>query len=201
MTIAVIDYEMGNLKSVSKALESQGASVTVTRDPSVIKNASKIVLPGVGAYGMCMDNLKKFGLVEVIKESIASGKRFLGICLGLQLLFEESEEFGPIQGLGVLKGKVKKFKGDLKVPQIGWNTVNAKKGSTLFKDIENNSRFYFVHSYYVEPQDKSLIASTTPYGIEYCSSVEKDNIVAVQFHPEKSQATGLKMLKNFVELK
>lgn len=203
--ISIIDYDMGNLKSVSKALECVGAKVCVTRDPKKIQSADKIVLPGVGAFGECMKNLKNYGLVDVIKNEIAKGKWFLGICLGLQLLFEESEEFGPVKGLGVLKGKVVKFESpktqQLKIPHMGWNQINQCRGevsSPIFRSIPDESSFYFVHSYYVVPQEKSVILTTTDYGVSFCSSVQKDNIIAMQFHPEKSQALGLKVLENFV---
>lgn len=206
--IAIIDYDMGNLKSVSKALECVGANVCVTRDPKKIQNADKLVLPGVGAFGECMKNLENYGLVNVIKNEITKGKWFLGICLGLQLLFEESEEFGPVKGLGILKGKVMKFNHSpstiyhppLKIPHIGWNQVQKKKTPTLLKGIEDNSSFYFVHSYYVVPREKSVISTTTEYGVNFCSSIQKGNIFAMQFHPEKSQKLGLEVLKNFVGL-
>lgn len=202
--IAIIDYDMGNLKSVSKALEKVGASVCVTRDPKKIRNAEKIVLPGVGAFGKCMENLKNYELMGVINESIKSGKWFLGICLGLQLLFEESEEFGPVKGLGILKGNVVKFRGSgLKIPHMGWNQIRRKSEVTspLLDEIPENSSFYFVHSYYVNPADKKIMSSETEYGLPFCSSIQKENILATQFHPEKSQKLGLKMLENFVNLK
>ncbi len=204
MTIAIIDYDMGNLKSVSKAFEHVGGEVLITRDPKKIKSASKIVLPGVGAFSKCMENLKKYDLVEVLIEEVGKGKWFLGICLGLQLLFEESEEFGPTQGLGLLKGKVKRFQlsdKTLKVPHMGWNQAKKKGDPVLLKGIKDESSFYFVHSYFGDPQDKSIIATQTDYGISFCSSIEKDNLLACQFHPEKSQALGLKILENFTALK
>ncbi len=206
--IAIIDYDMGNLKSVSKALETVGAQVCITRDPQLILKADKVVLPGVGAFPQCMDNLKNYGLVDVIKESIKSGKWFLGICLGLQLLFEESEEFGPVKGLGILKGGVKKFdfgitphSPPLKIPHMGWNQISKKNDPLLFKNIPDKTSVYFVHSFYAAPQDENIVATTTDYGFNFCSSIQKDNVLATQFHPEKSQKWGLKMLKNFMELK
>lgn len=200
--IAVIDYDMGNLKSVSKALEHLGAKVCVTRDAKKIKAADKIILPGVGAFPVCMENLRQYDLVNLIKEEITSGKWFLGICLGLQLLFDESEEFGGAKGLRILKGKVVPFKAEtLKVPHMGWNQIKPKQHSRMFKGINDGATFYFVHSYYVHPEDASLISARTDYGIPFCSAIEKENIMACQFHPEKSQANGLKVLKNFVELK
>jgi len=203
--IAIIDYDMGNLKSVSKAFEAVGADVRITRDPKVIADADKVVLPGVGAFGKCMENLEKYGLIDPIKQTIRSGKWFLGICLGLQLLFDESEEFGPVKGLGVIPGKVVRFSStapleSLKVPQIGWNQINKCNEPLLFKDIPDKSNFYFVHSYYVVPKDDAVIATRTDYGLSFCSSIEEENVLATQFHPEKSQKLGLKMLENFVKL-
>lgn len=205
MTIALIDYEMGNLRSVAKALEAVGGPVVVTRDKAVIASASKVVLPGVGAFSKCMENLKQFDLVDPIKKSIQSGKNFLGICLGLQLLFDESEEFGPTKGLGIIPGKVKKFEfsaphTDLKIPHMGWNAIKQHKECKFLEGMEDLTPFYFVHSYYVVPDDRHVIASETDYGFSFCSSIEKDNIMACQFHPEKSQKAGLQLLKNFVEL-
>lgn len=205
MSIAVIDYDMGNLKSVSKALEHLGASVIVTRDVDQIRNASKVVLPGVGAFALCMENLKKYGLVDVILESLKSGKPFLGICLGFQLLFEESEEFGVHAGLGFFKGRVKKFPSNfhdqnLKVPHMGWNQISIKQDNPYLNNVNEGDAVYFVHSYYVEPSDKNIIATTTDYGFEFCSSVQQGQIFACQFHPEKSQQVGLLILENFVSL-
>jgi len=205
MTIAVIDYDMGNLKSVSKALEHLGASVIVTRDVEQIRKASKVVLPGVGAFALCMENLKKYGLIDVIRESLKSGKPFLGICLGFQLLFEESEEFGVHAGLGFFKGRVKKFPANfheknLKIPHMGWNQISVQQETPYLKKVPEGSSVYFVHSYYVEPHDKSIIATTTDYGFEFCSSVSQGKIFACQFHPEKSQQIGLLILENFVSL-
>ncbi len=199
--IAVIDYDMGNLRSVTKALEKVGAKAAVTRDPKVIREASHIVLPGVGAFKDCMRNLSDYGLVEPILRAIEAGKPFLGICLGLQLLFDESAEFGRHKGLGVIKGKVVRFpEGELKVPHMGWNNVSFKKGSALLKGLPDEPFFYFVHSYYAVPVDKDVDLTTTGYGVEFTSSIEKDNVMACQFHPEKSQRAGLKVLKNFSEL-
>lgn len=205
--ISIINYGMGNLRSVAKALEHVGGKVCVTSDAKQIKKSSKIILPGVGAFTKCMESLQKLELVEILKEEIGRGKWFLGICLGLQLLFEESEEFGPTPGLGILKGKVKKFKvtdPKLKVPHMGWNQIRMNVGAgrwpALFKDIPQNISFYFVHSYYVDPEDTKIIATTTEYETPFCSSIEKENIFACQFHPEKSQKSGLKVLENFVKL-
>ncbi|MDP3789423.1 MAG: imidazole glycerol phosphate synthase subunit HisH [Candidatus Omnitrophota bacterium] len=200
--IAVIDYEMGNLGSVSKALESLGAKVKVTQDPSDLKKADKIVLPGVGAFKDAMKALGGFKLLEPLREAIDSKKPYLGICLGLELLFAESEEGGPSKGMGILNGDVVKFSDRaLKVPHIGWNQLHKKMADCpLFKGIVDNAFFYFVHSYYVRPKDKSIIAAATDYGSEFTSMVWKDNIYAIQCHPEKSQAVGLKFLENFIKL-
>lgn len=205
MQIAVIDYGMGNLKSVSKALEHLGAGVCVTRDPIQIKQADKVVLPGVGAFALCMESLKNLGLVEPILNHLNSGKPFLGICLGFQLLFEESEEFGTHKGLGYFKGYVKKFpdellKQGLKIPHMGWNGLSLKKETPFMSGIKDSEQVYFVHSYYVEPKDASLIATMTDYGLSFCSSVATEHVFACQFHPEKSQQVGLKILENFIRL-
>ncbi len=195
--IAVIDYGMGNLRSVQKGFEKVGFEAVVTSDIKTIESASKIVLPGVGAFTDCMNNLEDRGLVEPVIRGIEKGKPFLGICLGLQLLFEESEEFGNRKGLGVIKGKVKRFPvGDLKVPHMGWNSIKKVKDTPLLADLADDSYLYFVHSYYVLP-DEDVAATTTDYGMEFTSSIIKDNIFACQFHPEKSQADGLKILKAF----
>ncbi|MBI1909253.1 MAG: imidazole glycerol phosphate synthase subunit HisH [Deltaproteobacteria bacterium] len=197
--IAVVDYGMGNLRSVAKALETVRATVEITRDPKKIKTADRLVLPGVGAFADCMANLKKFSLIEPLKEFIASGRPFLGVCLGLQLLFEEGEEFGRHEGLGILKGKVVRLSlpATLKIPHMGWNQIKKKKENALLKNIKDGTDFYFVHSYVVVPKEKSVIATTTHYGGEFVSSVAKDNLFACQFHPEKSQAAGLKLLEAF----
>jgi len=201
--IAIIDYDMGNVRSVSKALEKVGSEAVVTRDPLVIADASHIVLPGVGAFRDCMRNLEEYGLITPIMKSIASGKPFLGICLGLQLLFEESDEFGVHKGLGVIKGRVVRFKDapGLKVPHMGWNEVTKAKDSALLEGIKDGEFFYFVHSYYAVPSDRSIDLTTTGYGIDFTSSVEAGNVMACQFHPEKSQKAGLRVLKNFSSLR
>ena len=201
--IAIIDYDMGNVRSVSKALEKVGSEAVVTRDPLVIADASHIVLPGVGAFRDCMRNLEEYGLITPIMKSIASGKPFLGICLGLQLLFEESDEFGVHKGLGVIKGRVVRFKDapGLKVPHMGWNEVTKAKDSALLEGIKDGEFFYFVHSYYAVPSDRSIDLTTTGYGVDFTSSVEAGNVMACQFHPEKSQKAGLRVLKNFSSLR
>jgi len=201
--IAVIDYGMGNLRSVSKALEAVGAKVEVTDDASKIENADALVLPGVGAFCHGMENLKKIEIIPSILKSVKEGKPLLGICLGLQLLFTKSYEHGKHDGLGIIEGSVKKFdftNKDLKIPHMGWNQISIKKQDNIFKDVPDNSYFYFVHSYYVEPEDKSRILASTKYGLKFTSAVIKNNIFGVQFHPEKSSDLGLKILENFVGL-
>lgn len=200
--IAIIDYDAGNLKSVEKALVHIGEEVIVTRDPDEIKNASKVILPGVGAFKDAMDKLTQFNLVDVIKEVINDGKPFLGICLGLQLLFEESEESVGVKGLSILEGKIKRIPDceGLKIPHMGWNSINIKEGSKLFKGIDNESYVYFVHSYYLEAKHAEDVAATTHYSTLIHASVERDNVFACQFHPEKSGEVGLQILKNFASL-
>ncbi len=200
--IAVIDYEMGNLGSVSKALEYLGGDIAVTQKGSDLEKADKIVLPGVGAFKDAMAALSGLGLIKPLKRELARKKAYLGICLGYELLFDKSEEGGGSEGLGVLKGDVVKFTASgLKVPQIGWNQVSpVDDDCPLFDGIDRDSFFYFVHSYYVRPADAGVIAATTDYGGKFASMVRSGNMYAVQFHPEKSQAVGLKFLKNFMEL-
>lgn len=197
--IAVVDYGMGNLRSVEKALEHAGATVMVTRDADEIKAAAKLVLPGVGAFGDAMKNLEKRGLVDVIRDEVDDGKPFLGICLGLDLIFEESDEHGVHQGLGFLPGRVELLPTDLKIPHIGWNSINIRKESPLLDGIPDGSFFYFVHSYAVVPTEESDILCSTDYGCQFVSAVERDNIAAFQFHPEKSSSLGLKILENFAK--
>ena len=201
--IAIIDYGMGNLRSVPKALEAVGADAVVSSQPQTILDADSVVLPGVGAFRDCMDNLDRLGLIQVVHKSIQSGKPFLGICLGLQLLFEESIEFGTVQGLGILPGKVMRFHFDdpsLKVPHMGWNTLTLKKPSPLFDSMDEHPYYYFVHSYYVVPDNQDMVVTTTDYGIPFVSGIQHENIHAFQFHPEKSQKQGLTMLEKFARL-
>ena len=200
--IAIIDYGAGNLQSVKKAFDFIGAESVITNDPEVILSADKILLPGVGSFGDAMDSMEKNGLVETVKECALSGKPFLGICLGLQLLFEESEESPGVKGLGIFKGKIKKFSSDmgLKIPHIGWNSLEIKQKDTLFKDIPENAYVYFVHSYYLHAEDENDIATVTNYGIDFHSAVGKNNIFATQFHPEKSGDVGLQILRNFASM-
>ncbi len=197
--ITVVDYGMGNLRSVAKALEKVGLDVKVSSNPQDIKNSKGIVVPGVGAFGDAIHNLDRFGLLDEVIKAIKEGKPYLGICLGLQILFEYGYEFGEHEGLGILKGKVIRFedKEGYKVPHMGWNQVWIKKKEGLFEGIKEGEYFYFVHSFYAVPSDENDIASTTDYSVEFCSAVEKENVWAVQFHPEKSQKAGLKLLENF----
>lgn len=206
--IAIIDYGMGNLRSVQKGFEKVGGEAVVTADPGVLLEADKVVLPGVGAFRDCMRNLEQAGFVEPILKVIAQGRPFLGICVGMQLLFSDSVEFGLYRGLNLIPGHVVRFPDNmtvagerLPVPQMGWNQLSFKRRPPTFAEIADSSNVYFVHSYYVKPDDESVIATTTDYGIEFCSSVWKDNIIATQFHPEKSQDVGLRILKNFAEMK
>jgi len=201
--IAIIDYGMGNLRSVEKGFHKVGIDVTVTNKPDVVRKADAVVLPGVGAFKDCMRELTDLELIDAVVDAMRKGKPYLGICLGLQVLFSESEEFGKCKGLDVLRGKVMRFEFEnstLKVPHMGWNEIKMQKDNPLFKGITDKSYFYFVHSFYVAPEDKSIVATTTDYGIEFTSSIWKDNIFAVQFHPEKSQSAGLQVLKNFGEI-
>lgn len=224
--IAIVDYGMGNIRSVEKGFIKAGADVRITSNPKVIADAKGIVLPGVGAFKDCMKGLDNLNLLDLIVKEIRKGKPYLGMCLGLQILFTESEEFGICKGLDVFKGKVVKFKFEkteqqnatssiiqgttallhccstaqkLKIPHMGWNTVKIMRRPPIFDGIPDNSYFYFVHSYYVVPEDKGIIAGTTDYGVEFVSMVWKDNVFATQFHPEKSQALGLKILEKFNE--
>ena len=197
--IAIVDYGMGNLRSVTNAFARLGGSIVVTRDKRTIAEASAIVVPGVGAFGKCMENLRGFDLLDVLREQINKGKPYLGICLGLQMLFESSEEAPGVEGLSLVKGSVRRFKNDLKVPHMGWNQIEQIKNSQIFKGIDQGEYFYFVHSFYPEPGE-DVVASKTDYGSLFASSIERDNIFACQFHPEKSQKVGLRLLQNFINL-
>lgn len=203
MKIAIVDYDMGNLKSVSKALEHVGADVCVTRSKSQIKDASKVLLPGVGAFPKCRENLEKYDLLQPVLQAIEEGKWFLGICVGFQLLFDKSSEFGGAKGFGLIKGNVDRFAGSdqLKVPHMGWNQLTKKGESLLLKDIPDQTSFYFVHSYFARPHHEDFIGSVSRHGEEFCASIECNNILGTQFHPEKSQKAGLALLKNFSQLK
>lgn len=217
-TVAIIDYGMGNLRSVAKAIEKIGAIAKVTAKKKEIEQAYNIILPGVGAFYQAMSNLNRLGLTKILLSEIDKGKPFLGICLGLQLLFSESSEGGQCKGLRIIAGKVKKFRfgnqqstignlksnNSLKIPHMGWDSVkqitNDKLQMTIFKGIRNNAYFYFAHSYYVNPIDKNAVAGTTDYGVRFVSAVAKNNVFGVQFHPEKSGEVGIQLLKNFINL-
>ncbi len=200
--IAIIDYDAGNLKSVEKAFAYIKEECVVTRDRDVILNADKVVLPGVGSFGDAMEKLHKYDLVDTIKEVVDKKTPFLGICLGLQLLFEESDETPGVKGLGILKGKIKRIPkvGDLKVPHMGWNSLKLSGDGKLFKGIPDGEYVYFVHSYYLEAEDENIVKASTEYGTHIHASVEQDNVFACQYHPEKSSDAGLLMLKNFASL-
>ncbi len=200
--IAMIDYDAGNIKSVEKALLSLGQEAEVTGDPERILKADKVILPGVGAFGDAMENLRRSGLDEVIRQVAAKGTPFLGICLGLQLLFERSDEASGVAGLGVLEGEILRIPDQegLKIPHMGWNSLHLENDGRLFRGIEEQSYVYFVHSYYLKAKDESIVKASTEYSAHIHASVEKENVFACQFHPEKSSDVGLKILKNFVEL-
>ena len=198
--IAIIDYDAGNIKSVEKACVYLGHEAVITRDKNTILSADHVILPGVGAFGDAMEKLKKYDLIDTIKMVVNKGTPFLGICLGLQLLFDSSEEAPGVKGLSVLKGKIVKIpEGEYKkIPQIGWNSLDLRGEGKLFKNIENNPYVYFVHSYYLKADDENIVKATCEYNVTVQASVEKDNVFACQFHPEKSSDTGLKMLENFL---
>jgi len=206
--ITIIDYEMGNLRSVEKAFEKLGFDARVSNNPNDLLTTDKIVLPGVGAFKDCIDNLRGGGFVEPLLQHVKAGKPLLGICVGMQMLFDESEEFGRHQGLGLIPGKVVRFPAGmeeggehLKVPHMGWNNISLKKVSPIFPGIKDGSFVYFVHSYYCDAENAEDVAASCRYGdIEFCASVWRDNIMATQFHPEKSQDIGLNIFKNFGKL-
>lgn len=200
--IAIIDYDAGNLKSVEKALHYLGEDTIITRNRDEILSADKIILPGVGSFGDAMENLHAFGLVDVIKEAVAANIPFLGICLGLQLLFEKSDETPGVEGLGILKGEILRIpdKEGLKIPHMGWNSLTIKEDSRLFKGMEQNPYVYFVHSYYLKAAEESIVAATTEYSTTIHAAVEAGNVFACQFHPEKSGESGLAILKNFASM-
>lgn len=200
--IAIIDYDAGNIKSVEKALQYLGEEAVITRDREEILASDKVILPGVGAFGDAMEKLHQYGLVDTIQEVVDRRIPFLGICLGLQLMFESSDEAPGVKGLGLLPGKILRIpkKGDMKIPHMGWNDIKIKEGAKLFAGLEDHPYVYFVHSYYLQADDPSIVAATTEYGVTVHASVEKDNIFACQFHPEKSSTVGLQILKNFIAL-
>ena len=200
--IAIIDYDAGNIRSVEKAMAKLGQEVWITRDRERIMNADKVILPGVGSFGDAMAHLREYNLVEVIKDVVAEKKPFLGICLGLQLLYESSEETPGVEGLGILKGKILRIpeQKDLKIPHMGWNSLHLQNDGRLFRGIEQNPYVYFVHSYYLKAGEEETVKATTEYSVNIHASVEKDNVFACQFHPEKSGDLGLQILKNFAGL-
>lgn len=201
--IAIIDYDAGNIKSVEKALQKLGEDACITRDKDVLLKADKVILPGVGAFGSAMEKIYKYGLYDIIHEIVKKGTPFLGICLGLQLLFEESDEAPGVKGLGVLPGRIVKIpdqNGTLKIPQIGWNSLQFPNEGRLYKGLSEGCYVYFVHSYYLQAKEESCVVATTEYGVNIHASVEKDNVFACQFHPEKSSTVGLKILENFIQL-
>ena len=200
--IAIIDYDAGNIKSVEKALKTLGQDVVITRHAETILNADRVILPGVGAFGDAMGKLHDYNLVEVIHQVVEKKIPFLGICLGLQLMFESSEETPGVEGLGLLKGKIVKIpeNGDLKIPHMGWNSLHFQNEGRLFANLPQDSYVYFVHSYYLQAEDESIVKATTDYSTCIHASVEKENVFACQFHPEKSSDVGLTILKNFCEI-
>lgn len=198
--VAIIDYGVGNLRSVEKAFAATGTEALVTSNESVLRGAGRLVLPGVGAFAACMRELSSRGFDELIRERVNEGTPLLGVCVGMQMLFEESEEFGKTVGLGLLRGCVRRFPGDLTVPQVGWNQVQQRGNHPLLANIADNAFFYFVHSYSCEPDNPSVVVGETEYGVLYPSVVVQENISGVQFHPEKSQAAGLRLLANFARV-
>jgi glutamine amidotransferase len=197
--VAIIDYGAGNLRSVEKAFAATGSDAVVSNDERGLRSAERLVLPGVGAFSACMSALVERGLDQLVRERVAEGTPLLGICVGMQMLFEASEEFGKSKGLGILNGDVKRFRGDLIVPHVGWNDIKKRIDHPLLEGIDDGAFFYFVHSYYCEPEDPGVVVGETSYGVNYASVVAKQNVCGVQFHPEKSQANGLRLLKNFAD--
>jgi glutamine amidotransferase len=195
--VAIIDYGVGNLRSVEKALTAGGYDAIVTSDEAELHGAERLVLPGVGAFAACMQQLTARGFDRLVLERVSTGTPLLGVCVGMQLLFEESEEFGSTKGLGLLPGRVRRFSSDLVVPQVGWNQISQRARHPLFAGIPDHSFFYFVHSFYCESDDRDLVVGETEYGAQYASVVARGNVCGVQFHPEKSQTAGLRLLSNF----
>jgi glutamine amidotransferase len=199
VSVAIIDYGVGNLRSVEKAFHAGGAGAVVTSDERELRAAERLVLPGVGAFRACMEALRERGFDELVRERVEEGTPLLGVCVGMQMLFEESDEFGVTRGLGLLRGRVRRFPEGLRVPQVGWNQVEWRRAHALAEGIADESFFYFVHSYFCEASDESDVLGSTDYGDVYASVVARANVCGVQFHPEKSQAAGLRLLKNFAE--
>jgi imidazole glycerol-phosphate synthase subunit HisH len=200
MTVAIIDYGIGNLRSVEKAFTSQDIPAVVTRDEKILRHAERLVLLGVGAFGYAMESLRNLGFDELVIEAAGEGKPIIGLCVGLQMMFDEGHEFGIHRGLGLLSGKVVRFSEDVRIPHVGWNQVEFKQTHPLFNGLPDQSFFYFVHSYYAEPPDRSCVMGETEYRQRFASICGRDNVMGVQFHPEKSQAAGLKLLKNFAHM-
>jgi imidazole glycerol-phosphate synthase subunit HisH len=195
--VAIIDYGVGNLRSVEKAFAATGCEAIISSDESVLREAERLVLPGVGAFRACMTALKEHGFDRLVQERASAGTPLLGVCVGMQLLFDESEEFGSTRGLGLLRGSVRRFANDLVVPHVGWNRIHHKRAHGLFAGVEEGAFCYFVHSFYCEPADERVVVGETDYGVRYASVVAEENVCGVQFHPEKSQEVGLRMLRNF----
>lgn len=200
MRVAIIDYGVGNLRSVEKAFAATGCEAIVTDDENQLRDAERLVLPGVGAFGACMKALSERGFDRLVREQARKGTPVLGVCVGMQLLFEESDEFGATRGLGLMRGRVRRFQGDLVVPHVGWNRIHQKQSHALFEGVDDGSFCYFVHSFYCAPEDEGVVAGETEYGGRYASVVAQENVCGVQFHPEKSQEVGLRMLKSFAAL-
>jgi glutamine amidotransferase len=199
VSVAIIDYGVGNLRSVEKAFHAGGAEAVISSDEGVLRSADRLVLPGVGAFRACMEALTERGFDRLVRERVEGGTPLLGVCVGMQMLFDESEEFGTTGGLGLLRGRVRRFPGGLRVPQVGWNQVGWKGGHALSEGIGDRTFFYFVHSFFCEAGDAASVVGETEYGLSYASVVARGNVCGVQFHPEKSQAAGLRLLKNFAE--
>ena len=197
MSVAIIDYGVGNLRSVEKAFAATGCEARISSDEDYLRRAERLVLPGVGAFAACMTALRERGFDRLVRERASAGTPLLGVCVGMQMLFEESEEFGATRGLGLLAGRVRKFDGELVVPQVGWNRIHHQQPHALLEGVADGSFCYFVHSFYCEPEDEAVVVGRTEYGRRYASVVAQKNICGVQFHPEKSQDVGLRMLKNF----
>ena len=197
MSVAIIDYGVGNLRSVEKAFAAVGCEAVISSDEHVLRKSERLVLPGVGAFAACIGALRERGFDRLVKERVSEGTPLLGVCVGMQLLFDESEEFGSTRGLGLIRGTVRRFNGELVVPHVGWNRIRQKRAHALFEGVEEEAFCYFVHSFYCEPADARVVVGETEYGVRYASVVAEGNVCGVQFHPEKSQEVGLRMLKNF----
>ena len=199
--VAIIDYGVGNLRSVEKAFAATGCDAIVSDDENVLREAHRLVLPGVGAFAACMRALKEHGFDRLVRDKVSEGTPLLGVCVGMQMLFEESDEFGSTRGLGLLKGTVRRFGNELVVPHVGWNRIHQKREHALFEGVEDHAFCYFVHSFYCQPRDEEVVVGETEYGERYSSVVARGNVCGVQFHPEKSQDVGLRMLRNFWTLR